>query len=468
MSHLDPRLLQAVLDGDLPPKVLLRRLLDHVGELCPECGEVVAALRQGSEVLHRETGTPPSLERPESTATETIQAALPDPRFVGVLDRAQNTAAEWTRRVRREKRRARADLRELVLLPRQLRPKRVEQARSRFRSRALAELLIEESRRLVRDDPAESQSLAALVGVVLLWTPGALEQDWARELAITAKAWEANAVRVAGELRAAERRFAELRTQVGREVVLSETVHAELCSLEASLRIDQGRLSDARSLLDRAAFLYRQAGSVEPLAKVLVQAAIVESRAGDPAAAVAMQRQVLAVLDKSDERRILPAAVLNLALDLNELAQPEAATEVLNRYRERLVDAGAWESPRSQTVRGRLALARNDSAEAERLFLAARSDLVRRGDPIRAAVASLDLALLYLQQGKTADLRRMARSMGQVFEAEELHEEAMATVVLFQQAVAAESLTVEALRAWRRQLESGGGRAARTPASRPS
>ena len=58
--------------------------------------------------------------------------------------------------------------------------------------------------------------------------------------------------------------------------------------------------------------------------------------------------------------------------------------------------------------------------------------------------------------------------MGQVFEAEDLHEEAMATVVLFQQAVAAESLTVEALRAWRRQLESGGGRAARTPASRPS
>jgi hypothetical protein len=50
----------------------------------------------------------------------------------------------------------------------------------------------------------------------------------------------------------------------------------------------------------------------------------------------------------------------------------------------------------------------------------------------------------------------MAQSMGQVFEAEDLHEEAMATVVLFQQAVAAESLTVEALRAWRRQLEIGG------------
>jgi hypothetical protein len=43
-----------------------------------------------------------------------------------------------------------------------------------------------------------------------------------------------------------------------------------------------------------------------------------------------------------------------------------------------------------------------------------------------------------------------------VFETEDLHEEAMATVVLFQQAVAAESLTVEALRAWRRQLETGG------------
>jgi hypothetical protein len=109
-----------------------------------------------------------------------------------------------------------------------------------------------------------------------------------------------------------------------------------------------------------------------------------------------------------------------------------------------------------QALRGRIALEQDRPAEAERLFLAARTELVRRGDAVRAAVASLDLALLYLVQGKTAELRRMARLMGQVFEAEDLHEEAMATVVLFQQAVAAESLTVEALRAWRRQLETGG------------
>jgi hypothetical protein len=82
---------------------------------------------------------------------------------------------------------------------------------------------------------------------------------------------------------------------------------------------------------------------------------------------------------------------------------------------------------------------------------------------VRAAVASLDLAVLYLAQGKSADLRRMARLMGTVFESAELESEALAAVVLFQKAVEAESVTEAAIRAWRRQLEVARVRGGRQP-----
>jgi hypothetical protein len=71
--------------------------------------------------------------------------------------------------------------------------------------------------------------------------------------------------------------------------------------------------------------------------------------------------------------------------------------------------------------------------------------------------------VLYLAQGKSADLRRMARLMGSIFESAELESEALAAVVLFQKAVEADSVTEAAIRAWRRQLELARVRGGRQP-----
>lgn len=240
-----------------------------------------------------------------------------------------------------------------------------------------------------------------------------------------------------------------------------------MCSLEASLRIDQQRLSEARNLLDRAAFLYRHASAQEPLARVLLKLAIVEWQSGDFEAALTINSEALSLLDPHKDVSIFLPSVINASLCLLELHQFAEAEAILSSHRDKLLESGVWDWPTTKTLRGRLALAGGDEAEAESLFLAARAELIRRGDAVRAAAASLDLALLYLAQGKTADLRRMARLMGAIFEAEDLHQEALATVVLFQQAVAAETVTLEAIRGWRRQLESGGG-APKRSAERPS
>jgi tetratricopeptide (TPR) repeat protein len=357
---------------------------------------------------------------------------------------------------------ARADVRELLRVPAAERPRKIERAQARYRSRAVAELLLEESRRVVRQKPAEARDLAGLVHLVLLWMPGALGQGWAQELAVRADAWIANTHRVEYDLRAAERKLAEVRATMAREVV-GEAVHAEVASLEASLRVDQGRYEEARRSLDQAAVLYRFEGNSERLARVLIKRALLGGGLKDQQTAVTVLREALDLLARLDQPQLLRESIVNLGLFLVNGGEEREAAVVFAEHEAELRAAGMWEWPPVQSIRGRVAFALDDRGGAERLFLAARAELIRRGDAVRAAVASLDLAVLYLAQGKTAELRRMARLMGNIFDSAELESEALAAVVLFQKAVAAESVTEAAIRAWRRQLEVTRVRGARPP-----
>ena len=199
MQHIDPELLHAALAGDIPVKTLMRQLLAHMAELCPECAATVRDLRRAVARGDVEVGP-----LPEAAAWNGAGGAggshgphgRADPRYVGAFDRVQEEARAWARRARQERRKAHEDVAELLRLPPSARALRIERARSRYRSRAVADLLLEESRRLIRERPEESRHLAGLVDVVLRWMPGALGQDWARELSVRAAAWVANTHRV--------------------------------------------------------------------------------------------------------------------------------------------------------------------------------------------------------------------------------------------------------------------------------
>jgi len=101
---------------------------------------------------------------------------------------------------------------------------------------------------------------------------------------------------------------------------------------------------------------------------------------------------------------------------------------------------------RPSVVRGDVAAGMGDLDAAERAYLATRDGFVAQGIGYDAAMVSLDLAVLYLREGRTADVRRIAEEMLPIFAAQDVHREALAALTLFQEAARQDQLTVERAR----------------------
>lgn len=117
--HLTRELLRSASRGEVAPRVLTQIGLQHLMALCPHCRREIAAWQA------EERSGEPAL----------ILQALP------ALLARHAPEAEAARR------RAAEDLDVLLELPPGERPGKVRRARSRFRGTALAELLVEESRK---------------------------------------------------------------------------------------------------------------------------------------------------------------------------------------------------------------------------------------------------------------------------------------------------------------------------------
>ena len=80
------------------------------------------------------------------------------------------------------------------------------------------------------------------------------------------------------------------------------------------------------------------------------------------------------------------------------------------------------------------------------LFRQVQEAFLEKGMGYDAALVSLDLAVLYAQEGRTAEIRQLAGEVMPAFESREVHREAMAALLMFQQACEEERLTVQLAR----------------------
>ncbi len=345
----------------------------------------------------------------------------------------------------REREQADRDLRELLALPRQEREGRIRRARGRFRSSALARMLLDESRRRLPGEAAEATHLAELARVIVRSNPAAPESF---DLLALAAAEKANACRALSDLNQAEEMFSHVHLLVTEHGVTDSWVLARVAELEASLCKDQRRFPEAEALLARSLLHYRMSNDPQKIGRVLLSVASLYFFRGDIDQAIAGVRSLLEEITLEADPHLYVCARYNLARYLVEAGAIDEAAgivaadeEIHRRFPE------PWTRLRIAWLCGKIVAARGDSATAEQIFHEVRDGFIAGGIGYDAAMVCMeDLAPLYLRQGRTADVKRLAEEMYPIFHAQDVHREALAALVIFQEAARREDLTLPKVR----------------------
>ncbi len=407
--HITRDLLRSVARGDLPPRLLARIGLEHLTALCPCCEREVAAWREED---------PLEIERP-------IRFEI-----VPLLAAAGNEVA-------RAEERAARDLAELLSMPVGARLARVARSRSRFRGPALVRRLLAESRDSLRRDCEQAYHLAALALSI------ADRSAQTFDLHVLAAAAMGNACRAQGDLRKADRHFEYARFLLHSQDVTDLAVLAEVNDLEGSLRKDQRRFDQAEDLLGRALALYRVAGREERSAKVMLVMADVHFYRGDPVRAISTLKRALLRIRPETEVHEYLCARHNLASYLTSSGCHEEASEIIREDAELFFRHGRpIDRIRRDWLLGLVAVGLGQPGDAEVSFLVARDAFVDRGLGFDAAMVSMDLAALYLRAGRVEKVRFLAEAMIPIFQAQDIHREALAALVMFLEAARREAVTL--------------------------
>lgn len=307
------------------------------------------------------------------------------------------------------------------------------------------------------DAPREAYELAQLAeDVALRLNVGSFGLELPFELVLRANAHKANALRSLGDVRAAEPLMARPLRKL--EEVADPLARAEIASLAASLRRDQRRFAEALDLLQQALEIYREARDNQRVGRILVEKGEVLREAAEPDRALEAVRSALDVINPETEKRLYLCARHNLATCLSEIGRFDQARQVLEAGRT-LYDEfdDGWTHLRRSWLEAKIARGLGEHAAAESLYLTVRDGFAERGMGYDAARVSLELALLYCEQGRSSETKRLAREMVPLFQAQDIHREALAALMIFQEAAQREAVSVGLLK----RLESYLSRARR-------
>ena len=163
---------------------------------------------------------------------------------------------------------------------------------------------------------------------------------------------------------------------------------------------------------------------------------------GWPEEAILQIRKGLALVDWEREPRLVLAARHNLAWFLNDCGRSEDARQQIARFRHiyhELPDS--WGELQLAWLNGRIAARQGRVREAEDTLIEVRQQLLDEGHGYDASLVTLDIAKLYLQQGRSAEVRELAAGMLDVFLSQDVHRQAAAALAVFQQAAELDSAT---------------------------
>ena len=313
-----------------------------------------------------------------------------------------------------------------------------------LRSWALCERVCAESAKAAAADANRALDLADLALHIANHARG--PEGWRSRLKGYAWAFVANARRVASDLPGADKAFAKAwelwkACPAEEQGPLSEW---RLLDLEASLRRAQRRLPEALELLDKA-LLCDLANEFK--VRILLNKAFTLEQMNQHERAIEILQEASPLVDTQREPRLLFALRFNLAVNLSQLGRHEEAAALLPEIR--LIALRIGNGPdqiRTLWLEGRIAAGLGRRSEAVSCMTQVRMEFAGRGLSYDVALATLELAVLYLEEGQTVKVKELAREMAPIFRAQGVHREAIAALKVFRDAAEQEAATAELAR----------------------
>jgi tetratricopeptide (TPR) repeat protein len=233
--------------------------------------------------------------------------------------------------------------------------------------------------------------------------------------------------------------------------------------LAASLSIDQRRFQEAFRLLDATYQMHRAAGDLHAAGRTLISKGIATGHALDPEGAIRLLGEALRLIDTRRDPKLVLAAVQNLLSFLVEVGRLGEARRILEQSRP-LYDVYAERLDRLKVrwLEGFMAAEQGDDATAETAYSDVRAGFSEAELPYDAALVSLDLAAVWLRNGRHREIAGMIDEMVAIFRARNIRREAIGALLMLREACERQGATAALLRTVTSELQ----RLEREPARR--
>lgn len=243
-----------------------------------------------------------------------------------------------------------------------------------------------------------------------------------------------NAHRVSDDLESAERALRNAAEESGRGTQ-DPLLLARLMDLTASLRGAQRRFREALELLDAVYQLYENHGDRHNAGRALISKGLYTGYGNNPDEAVRLLSVGLGMIHPASDPKLVISAVHNLIGFLADSGRFREAQRLLNRTRRAYYTEGDRVNLiKLRWLEGRIAAGLGRLHRAEKVLLEARQELEANGLLYQTALVSLDLAGVWLSQGKTAETRTLVEELVATFQARRIAREALAALVLLKEA----------------------------------
>lgn len=294
--------------------------------------------------------------------------------------------------------------------------------------------LLDRSWAVRHENPGEMKSLAHLAVEV----SGRLYPRWHDERDLAdwqARAWSelGNALRVSDDLDEAERAFRaafDFFHRGNQEALLKARLH----DLYASYLGSRRQFDLAFAALDVVHSTYLELGDSHLAGKALATKAMYLHYSGQPEQAVAVNQQAVSLIDGARDADLLFFSYHNHVRFLVACGQFDAARSELSQHLSDLRKLkGRIYQIRLRWVQAQISAGLREWQAAEEGLRAVRADFEREGMGFHAAVASLELALVWMRQGRYEETERMVLEVCNVFIALRIRREAFGAIMVLKE-----------------------------------